>query len=286
MGGISFIQKSFGRSSILWSDEQMLLQRRTAPAADATNAVQEVYGRSVAFTGVFGFAKDPQRGTFYPHDTFSPYKAWADSINKLGMQGVVLYDSDTFSDEFVANRSTANLHFHSVNVTKGGLYSDPARKKLTTSDWRFVAMYDYLAENYDRHDYVLLTDATDVTFRHDPLLYMKSIDEASSYHYLFGQEEWHPWAPLDVHKNNTGANSAFGRLAGYWNACFHEDMPAEVQWGRMTNCGILGGHVSVVKPFLEKMLQHYATIPEKDRFLMCDMLVYLKTVTEDYNEKQ
>ena len=62
-------------------------------------------------------------------------------------------------------------------------------------------------------------------------------------------------------------------------------MSDEVKYGRMTNCGILGGHVSVVQPFLDKMLQHYATVPIEKRYIMCDMLVYLKTVTENYNDR-
>jgi hypothetical protein len=247
----------------------------------------ELYGRAVAFTAVFGFGKDPQRGRSYTDraNTDIHYKSWAESVENLGLQGVVLHDTSMFSTEYVAKSSTAHLHFHAVNLTAGGLYSDPARKNLTSADWRFVAMHDYLSEHPGRHDYVLLTDASDVAFRRDPLAYMKAIDATSGYHFLFGQEEWRPWLPLDTSKPATGENSAFGRLTGYWKSCFKEDMPEDVHDGRMTNCGILGGHVSVVKPFLAKMLVHYASIPIGDRFLMCDMLVYLRTVTEDYNDR-
>merc|ERR1712048_1491199 len=178
------------------------------------------------------------------------------------MHGVVLHDPSVFSSSFIATASSPPyLTFHSVNLTAGGLYSDPARKSLTPADWRFVAMHDYLAENPDAYDYVLLTDSHDVEFRHDPLEYMKSLDNSGSHHYVFGQEEWRPWLPIDVKKPAVGENSAFGRLQPYWKDCFGKAMPDDVQYGRMTNCGILGGHVSVVLPFLSKMLEHYSQVP-------------------------
>jgi hypothetical protein len=274
---LGLLGKSLGVTTLLRSEE----------ASRHTATVEEQYGRSVAFGGVFGFARDPQRPQKYSdkRDTDAHYKPWAESIEKLGMQGVLLHDPSVFSPNFVQKVSTAHVHFHQVNLTAGGLYSDPARKELTPSDWRFVAMHDYLEQHPGQHDYVLLTDVTDVSFRRDPLRYMKTIDDANGYHFVFGQEEWHPWAPLDETKEAKGENTAFGRLFGYWKSCFGEDMPPDTKMGRMTNCGILGGHVSVVKPFLDKMLKHYATVPEEKRHIMCDMLVYLKTVTEDYNDR-
>jgi hypothetical protein len=266
---------------------QLQLEENTSLSSEHQATGEERYGRSVAFAGIFGFGRDPQREQTYAdrRDTDTHYKPWAESIERLGMQGVVLHDPSVFSEEFVSKRSTAHLHFHTVSLAEGGLYSNPARRELTPADWRFVAMHDYLADHPDQHDYVILTDATDVAFRRDPLAYMKAVDGASGYHFLFGQEEWHAWGPLNTEKPPTGENTAFGRLSGYWKSCFNTDMPADVGFGRMTNCGILGGHVSVVKPFLDRMLMHYASVPTEKRFMMCDMLVYLRTVTEDYNDR-
>merc|ERR1712216_1075912 len=56
-------------------------------------------------------------------------------------------------------------------------------------------------------------------------------------------------------------------------------------FGRMPNCGILGGHVTAVTTFLGRMRHWYATIPQEDRFLMCDMLVYMRVVMEDYQDR-
>ena len=85
---------------------------------------------------------------------------------------------------------------------------------------------------------------------------MRGLDGLMNHKYVYGQEEWRPWEAMyqtyDPVKNiNT---TAFGRLLHYYKHCFGEEIPVEAYSGRMPNCGILGGHVDVVLPFLEKML--------------------------------
>lgn len=242
--------------------------------------------RDVAFSAIFRYAKDPQRGFKLTRDQIKHIKSWSDSAQALGMERVVLHDN-VYSDRFVAKHQNQNLAFVEMDLDAQGLHSDPARKGLTPSDWRFVSFYDYLKAHKDELEYVILTDAHDVEFRQDPLKYMRGLDGLMNHKYVYGQEEWRPWEAMyqtyDPVKNiNT---TAFGRLLHYYKHCFGEEIPVEAYSGRMPNCGILGGHVDVVLPFLEKMLGWYGHIRVRDRALMCDMLVYLRTVEENYGDR-
>jgi hypothetical protein len=242
--------------------------------------------KDVAFASIFSFAKDPQRGTVYARDDVEHIKKWMDSIQNLDMNGVVLHD-EVYSAEFAKQHSTAKLQFHYVNVTEKGLYTNPDLVKLTTSDYRFIALSDYLTEHKDDLGYVLLTDAHDVEFRRNPFLLMRSLDGGMGFSYVYGQEEWRPRVPLfpGSADANLKHETAISRLVGYYHSCFKEDMPADWTFGRMPNCGILGGHVTVVSTFLGRMRHWYAKIPQEDRFLMCDMLVYMRVVMEDYQDR-
>merc|ERR1719420_1353166 len=107
---------------------------------------------------------------------------------------------------------------------------------------------------------------------------MRSMDGGMGFSYVYGQEEWRPRVPLfpGAADAELKSQTAISRLVGYYHSCFKEDMPTEWTFGRMPNCGILGGHVTVVTTFLGRMRHWYATIPKEDRFLMCDMLVYMR----------
>lgn len=242
--------------------------------------------KDVAFASIFSFGVDPQRGQVYGRDDVEHIKKWMDSIKNLDMNGVVLHD-EVYSSAFANQHSTDKLQFHYVNVTEKGLYTNPDLIKLTTSDYRFIALHDYLTEHKDELGYVLLTDAHDVEFRRNPFLLMRSLDGGMGFSYVYGQEEWRPRVPLfpgaaDAHQRE---ETAISRLVGYYHSCFKETMPSEWTFGRMPNCGILGGHVTVVTTFLGRMRHWYATIPQEDRFLMCDMLVYMRVVMEDYQDR-
>lgn len=243
-------------------------------------------GKDVAFAGVFSFGVDPQAGKVYEKDSRQHIALWADSVQRLGLQGVVLHD-DAYSPAFVERERSEALGFARMDLEQEGLHSDEARTNLTTSDWRFIAFHDYLEQHQDELRYVLLTDAHDVEFRRDPFRYMRALDEAADHGYVYGQEEWRPRVALfDPTKVNESGEeiTAFSRLKPYWKACFGTPMPEAYTLGRMPNCAILGGRVEVVLPFLKRMGHWYSKVPQHARFQMCDMLVYMRTVMEDYGD--
>jgi hypothetical protein len=237
----------------------------------------------VAFAAVFNFAKDPQRGDTYTKDDPSHIESWKNSCDRLAMNCRVLHDG-AYSAEFAKLQSTAHTSFVSLPpVKEDGSYADPELKQLTTSDMRFMQLLKFLkTPDASNIEYVLLTDAHDVSFRKDPMTLMRAMDGAMDTNYIFGQEEWRPRIPLF---GNTSNETAFSRMVSYWQSCFDEPMPKEFLAGRMLNCAILGGHKRVVMPFLERMRSVYLQVPVDRRWLMCDMLVYMRTAYEHYGDR-
>lgn len=86
---------------------------------------------------------------------------WYNSVNKLGLNGIVFYDNLT--EEFVQKYQTDKINFIKVNPS---IYSN--------NDWRFFVYRDY----FETHEYdsVFLTDGSDVTVVNDPSLIIKEFD--------------------------------------------------------------------------------------------------------------
>lgn len=79
---------------------------------------------------------------------------WYNSINQLGLNGIVFYDNLT--EEFVQKYQTDKISFIKVNPS---IYSN--------NDWRFFVYRDYF-EGHNAYDSIFLTDGSDVTVVRDP----------------------------------------------------------------------------------------------------------------------
>jgi len=240
-------------------------------------------GHDVAFTGVFGFGIDPQRGDKYAKDDPERIKSWTESCDRLKLNCLVL--SDIYSDDF-ANEYDSNHHVSFMRMTpvlENGTYADEDLTGLTTSDMRFIQLLEYLqSPEGSKVEYALLTDASDVSFYKDPLNLMRTMDTAMDTHYLFGQDEWRP--RVSMSGNPGGNDTAVNRGEGYWHTCFGTEMPKDYQADKFYNCGIVGGHRTVLVPFLQRMRYWYTKVPVDVRFQMCDMFVFARTVIEDYDD--
>jgi len=233
-----------------------------------------------AFVGIFGFGVDPQRGNVYQKDDGSKIGPWKESCLRLKLKCTVL--SDIYTDAYAAKHKTELLSFHRMEpVKKDGSYVEPELNKLTTADMRFMELLRYLKSPEGASvDYALLTDAHDVSFLKDPLKLMRAMDKAMGTHYLFGQDEWRPRVLMGTNPDFTAMD--WGKLE--WSDCFGTPMPEKFTTDKFYNCALLGGHRSVLIPFLERMKYWYQKVPLGQRFRMCDMWVFARTILEDFNE--
>jgi hypothetical protein len=77
--------------------------------------------------------------------------------------GVLIYDE--LDPSLIARYNTTNFHFVRADIS-----ALPAR--LSPAEWRFWAMYDFIAQRHDL-DMVVVTDISDVVFNHNPLPFFR-----------------------------------------------------------------------------------------------------------------
>lgn len=262
-----------------------------AAFADAYRSMKSRRPADVAVTVLLTFGIDPQRGNVYQHDLASHLGDWPASCVRSHTNCIVLHD-DVYSDAFVAEQRSKYSPFVTFERIDGRPPAD--LEKLTTSDMRFFA-FEALLKRRPEIEYAVLTDAHDVWFRSNPATYMRAVDGLTGgAHHVYGQEEYRPTLPFDGREeehtaNFTGlglsVNTPLGRLVPYFHSCFHEDMPYKFKYSRMLNCAILGGHRSVLFDFLSQMRYWYQKVPLGARFLMCDMLVYMRVGLGDFHDR-
>lgn len=149
---------------------------------------------------------------------------WYESINRLGLNGVVFYDNLT--DEFVKTYETDCVKFLKVDVSE---YSN--------NDWRFFVYRNFLQKN--SYDSVFLTDGSDVSVVKDPHRIVMDYPETN----LFVCKDSIKLADfgyLDVH-------SMFGWDNYTWFAIEHMKRKLD-----LINMGVIGGKYSDILDFLDK----------------------------------
>eukprot|EP00401_Gymnodinium_catenatum_P068388 CAMPEP_0117516700 /NCGR_PEP_ID=MMETSP0784-20121206/31229_1 /TAXON_ID=39447 /ORGANISM="" /LENGTH=171 /DNA_ID=CAMNT_0005312553 /DNA_START=89 /DNA_END=600 /DNA_ORIENTATION=- len=104
----------------------------------------QVPSRDVAFTGIFSFGIDPQRGKTYQADDFGHIRPWYDSCQNLGMTCIHTAGA-TFREFVIALEKTRqNLEKRPGDDHYLPHYVDQSLEKLTTADMRFIEFLDYL----------------------------------------------------------------------------------------------------------------------------------------------
>merc|ERR1719436_2000738 len=88
-------------------------------------------------------------------------------------------------------------------------------QELKSEGSQFLALRDYLLQNWKTLEYVLLTD-TNVSFASNPHTFMRSLDTALDHHFLYGASEWRHSIITKPAMNVTPANS----LTDTWRHCF------------------------------------------------------------------
>eukprot|EP00929_Paragymnodinium_shiwhaense_P083221 TRINITY_DN44264_c0_g1_i1.p1 TRINITY_DN44264_c0_g1~~TRINITY_DN44264_c0_g1_i1.p1 ORF type:complete len:299 (-),score=59.88 TRINITY_DN44264_c0_g1_i1:213-1109(-) len=222
------------------------------------------------------------RAMQYKQDEEWRIEPWRESCERLSMNCLVL--SDIYTSGFGAKHATAHVSFHRMQpVSDDHKYAEPDLRGLTTADMRFIELLNYLkSEEGQDVGYALLTDASDVQFRKDPVKLMRGMDSAMNTHYLYGSDEWRPRVSMSGKPH--GTDTAVLRGVDYWKACFGTEQPEGYSADKFFNCGIVGGHRSILIPFLERMRYWYTKVKEENRFLMCDMFVFSRTIIEDFDE--
>jgi hypothetical protein len=172
---------------------------------------------------------DVNRSTTLEHDDYALVQAWAESIQALGLQGVLFHNN--FSEETCEKYSTENISFIKIEYDQ----------KWNPNVFRYFIYRDFLLNFTSTINSVFVTDVSDVVVVRNPFesfLFRENTDK------LFCGDE--P-KTLDNEWMNNHSTHLRNQISDYVE---YEKKFAE---STLLNCGIIGGSTTVMLNFLEKL---------------------------------
>jgi hypothetical protein len=176
-------------------------------------------------TGVY----DVNRSTTLEHDDYALVQAWAESIQALGLQGVIFHNN--FSEETCQKFSNENISFIEVEY-------NPA---FNPNVFRYFIYRNFLLNFRSSLHSVFITDVSDVVVVQNPFetfLFQENRDN------LFCGDE--P-KTLDNDWMNDHSTHLRNQIADY------AEYEKKFAVSTLLNCGIIGGSADVMSDFLEKL---------------------------------
>jgi hypothetical protein len=201
---------------------------------------------------------DVNRGEVLPKDDISIIEKWAESIVELGLQAVVFHNS--LSENSIA-KYASNIQFVKVQFDE----------KYNTNIFRYFLYNNFLKTN--AVDNVFITDITDVVVVNNPFVQPLFIHNSSS---IFCGDE-----PKLLGNDWMYDHSAHLRTKINDYASYEENFKTAA----LLNCGIVGGSVKIMQPFLEKLCsihENYNT--DNSTAYTGDMGAFNYLARKEYNE--
>lgn len=179
------------------------------------------------FTGVY----DVNRNELLPSDDFQIIKNWVDSIQKLGLQGIVFHNN--FSEKTISEHENDQLRFFKVD------FDTP----LSANAFRYLVYYDFLKKYGNQVQNIFVTDIGDVEVVRNPFIDPLFLSNTES---LFcGDEEEvldNPWMKDHcTHLRN--------QIPGF------SDFEEKNKSKTLLNCGVIGGQRDVMLELLAQLVQ-------------------------------
>jgi hypothetical protein len=176
-------------------------------------------------TGVY----DVNRRNTLPPDDFSLVCEWADSLARLGMKGILFHNN--FTEE--TRKLHENEYLMFVSVTHDA--------RFTPNVFRYFVYRDFLRAYTTPLTALFVTDVNDVVALQNPFM-----------HPLFGQN---PTALFCGDEPKPLANEWMFAHATHLRQQIADYAAYEATFAGQTllNCGIIGGHRTVMQGFIEKL---------------------------------
>ena len=181
------------------------------------------------FTGVY----DVNRNNILNDNDFSLVKEWADSLQKNKVQGILFHNN--FSAITAATYESKWLHFVKVAYNPD----------FNPNVYRYAIYHQFIQAHQHQLRYIFLTDVSDVVMLNNPFLDPFFVTQPQ--HIFCGDE------PTTLNNEWMQEHSAHFRqqVAGY--EAYEISNAAEV----LLNCGIIGGHIQLMKNFVETLWQFH-----------------------------
>ncbi len=182
-------------------------------------------------TGVY----DVNRSNTLADDDYELVRDWAESITALDVHGVLFHNN--FSETTRARYQNEHLTF--VQVTHDS--------RFNPNVFRYLVYRDFLREHAGQIDSLFVTDVTDVVMVRNPFVQPLFMTNPTT---IFCGDEPKILANDWMHDHATHLRSQISDYADY---------EAEFASATLLNCGIIGGNLAVMQPFIEQLAAIHET---------------------------
>jgi hypothetical protein len=178
-------------------------------------------------TGVY----DVNRNVVLNNDDYSIIKPWADSLIKHQINGIVFHNS--LSDQTCKQYSNEFISFQKIEYDI----------RFNPNVFRYIVYNDFLNKHQHEINSLFITDVSDVVMLKNPFE-----DELFNHHpqHIFCGDEPQILANDWMQKHCTHLRS---KLLDF------EAFEQTHSQSTLLNCGIIGGEISIMKNFIEKLSQ-------------------------------
>ncbi|HVS13290.1 MAG TPA: hypothetical protein VMV46_05175 [Thermoanaerobaculia bacterium] len=207
------------------------------------------------YAAYFTGKPDPQRGERVASDDFGYLAAWHRSVDRLGLEAVILHDG--LSPSFVERHATERIRFEKAAPTA-----------WSTNDARFLAYREHLARHPARR--VFLTDISDVVVVREPF----STLAALGVRLALGDEVYpapightigcHAWLRHHIEATRTGVTDEVA-----------EFFSGERLRLPTLNAGVIGGDGAAIAELLDSFVALRERIGAPERNLNMPLINYL-----------
>ena len=196
------------------------------PFSSHTNLVMACH-----LTGIY----DVNRGQTLPDDDYNMLKEWAASLTELHISGIVFHNN--LSEDTCTAHENQYIKF--IKVQHDATYNPNV--------YRYFVYRDFLQENANQINSCFITDVTDVVAVSDPFADLLFVNDTNR---LFCGDEPKCLDNDWMHDHSAHLRSRIADYADYEEA--NRTAP-------LLNCGIIGGHIEVMKPFVDKLSHIHQT---------------------------
>lgn len=205
---------------------------------------------------------DVNRSTILANDDFSIVADWAKSISDLGLQAIIFHNN--FSEDTC--KKFKNEHINFVKIEYNPQYNPNV--------FRYFVYNEFLKQHFQSIENIFFTDVSDVIVLKNPFQEKLYLDNPNV---VFCGDE--PEILANEWMLNHG-NHLRNKISDY--AIFETKFKNEI----LLNCGIIGGSIGVMQPFISKLWTIHEQYNYDNKTLYTgDMGAFNYLVRTEYNNK-
>ena len=209
-------------------------------------------------SGVF----DVNRNEILPNDDFSIIEKWANSIRNLDLQAIIFHNN--FSESTILEHQSENLIFIKIDYDV----------RFKPNVYRYYVYTRFIEKYASTINSVFVNDVADVLVLKNPFVQPLFLKNSSA---IFCGDE-----PTTL--NNSWMNEHSTHLRK--KIADYAKIEDQFQSQTLLNCGIIGGNISIMQPFLKSLWQiHEKFNNDNDTAFTGDMGAFNYIIRKNYCDK-